>query len=220
MKAIRLGDVAPDFKAQTTSGEIYFHEWLEDSWGILLSHPADFTPVCTTELGTLADYEIEFIARNTRVIALSIDSIDTHEKWISDINELYDVEIEFPIIADEDRHISNLYGMVHSSEEDRANVRSVFIIDPKKKVRLISTYPASAGRNFYEIIRVLDSLQLTEYKHLATPANWELGDDLVILPSVTNAEAEKLFPKGIKEIKPYLRLTPQDFKEDSLVELF
>lgn len=219
MKAIRLGDTAPDFKAKTTIGEIYFHEWLEDSWGILLSHPADFAPVCTTELGILADYEIEFTSRNTRVIVLSIDSLETHEKWIADINNLYNVEIEFPIIADEDQLISRLYGMIQTNEYESATVRSVFIIDPNKKVRLMLTYPASTGRNFYEIIRVLDSLQLTEYKHLATPANWELGDDLVILPNVSNAEAKTLFPEGIREIKPYLRMTPQVFKEDSLTEL-
>ncbi|WP_422106593.1 peroxiredoxin [Winogradskyella sp.] len=220
MKAIRIGDIAPDFKAQTTVGELCFHEWLEDSWGILLSFPSDFTPVCTTEMGTLAEYEIEFTARHTKVIALSIDHLETHKKWVNDINELYNVDIEFPIIADEDRSISQRYGMIHSNDTTNATVRSLFIIDPKKKVRLILTYPVSTGWNFYEIIRVLDSLQLTAHQHLATPANWELGDDLVILPSISNTEAVALFPNGIKEIKPYLRLTPQVFDDDHLVASF
>ena len=209
MNAIRLGDVAPNFTAKTTMGTIDFYEWLEDSWGVLFSHPADFTPVCTTELGTLSDFEIEFQRRNVKVIALSVDDLKSHEEWIKDINETQYTTVNFPIISDEERTISHRYGMIHPNEDSTMTVRSVFIISPDKKVKLILTYPASTGRNFYELIRVIDSLQYTEYKGLATPANWELGNDLVILPSISNEEAKALFPLGYVEVKPYLRLTPQ-----------
>lgn len=209
MATIRLGDEAPNFTAQTTEGEINFHEWLGDSWGVLFSHPADYTPVCTTELGTAAKYKAEFDKRNVKVIALSVDGLESHNDWIRDINETQNTTINFPIIADEDRKVSTLYDMIHPKADDKLTVRSVFVIGTDKKVKLIITYPASTGRNFDEILRVIDSLQLTAYHKVATPVNWQSGEDCVIVPAVSNDEADKLFPKGYKEIKPYLRMTPQ-----------
>ncbi|HKK40282.1 MAG TPA: peroxiredoxin [Cryomorphaceae bacterium] len=212
MAHLRLGDEAPDFTAQTSEGILHFHEWLGDSWGILFSHPADYTPVCTTELGTVAKYKSEFDKRNVKVAALSVDGVESHKGWIKDINETQDTTVNFPIIADEDKKVSGLYDMIHPNADNNLTVRSVFIIDPSKKVKLILTYPASTGRNFDELLRVIDSLQLTAYQKVATPANWQDGDDCVIVPSVTNEEIPKLFPKGHKEIKPYLRMTPQPDK--------
>lgn len=209
MATIRLGDVAPNFTAKTTEGTIDFHEWLGDSWGILFSHPADYTPVCTTELGTVAKYKADFDKRNVKVVALSVDGLDSHNGWINDINETQNTTVNFPIIADDDRKVSELYDMIHPNADASFTVRSVFIIGPDKTVKLIITYPASTGRNFNELLRVIDSLQLTAYHKLATPANWESGDDCVISPSVTNEQIPDLFPKGHKEIKPYLRITPQ-----------
>ena len=209
MATIRLGDEAPNFIAQSTEGEINFHEWLGDSWGVLFSHPADYTPVCTTELGAAAKYKSEFERRNVKVIALSVDGLQSHKGWIGDINETQNTEVNFPIIADEDRNVSTLYDMIHPNADDKLTVRSVFVIGPDKKVKLMITYPASTGRNFPELLRVIDSLQLTAYHKVATPVNWESGQDCVIVPAVTNEEADKLFPKGYKEVKPYLRMTPQ-----------
>lgn len=209
MSTLRLGDEAPDFEVVTTQGTITFHNWLEGSWGVLFSHPADFTPVCTTELGMTAKLNEEFVKRNTKVIAISVDDIDSHNRWISDIEETQNVAMNFPIIADPDRQVAALYDMIHPNADDKMTVRSVFIIGPDKKIKLMITYPASTGRNFDEILRVIDSLQLTAHKKLATPANWENGDDCVILPSVSDEEAKKLFPKGFKTVKPYLRLTEQ-----------
>src|SRR5580704_12387703 len=208
--ALRLGDIAPDFTALTTEGKIKFHEWLGDKWGVLFSHPADFTPVCTTELGRVAKLKPEFDRRKTKVIALSVDTGASHKNWIGDIEETQAAKINFPIIADADRKVSTLYDMIHPEANDTLTVRSVFIIDPKKKVRLIITYPASAGRNFDEILRVIDSLQLTENYSVATPVNWKNGEDVIIVPSLTDPEVLKQkFPKGYKTIKPYLRITPQ-----------
>ncbi|WP_370476275.1 peroxiredoxin [Tamlana flava] len=209
MATIRLGDVSPNFTAQSTEGIINFHDWLGDGWGILFSHPADYTPVCTTELGTVAKYKAEFDKRNVKVVALSVDGLESHKGWINDINETQNTTVNFPIIADEDRKVSELYDMIHPNADDKLTVRSVFVIGPDKKVKLIITYPASTGRNFDELLRVIDSLQLTAYRKLATPANWKSGEDCVISPSVTNAEIPELFPKGYREIKPYLRMTPQ-----------
>jgi len=209
MATIRLGDEAPNFTAQTSEGEINFHEWLGDGWGVLFSHPADFTPVCTTELGTVAKYKEDFDKRNVKVVALSVDGLVDHEGWIKDINETQNTTVNFPIIADEDRNVSSLYDMIHPNADDNATVRSVFVIGPDKKVKLTLTYPASTGRNFDELLRVIDSLQLTAYHKVATPANWNNGDDCVIVPAVTNEEIPELFPKGHTEVKPYLRLTPQ-----------
>jgi len=209
MAHLRLGDTAPNFQAETTHGNIDFYEWLGDSWGVLFSHPADFTPVCTTELGRTASLAAEFAARNTKVLALSVDPIDSHHEWIKDINETQHTEVNFPIIADGDKKVATLYDMLHPNATEKTTVRSVFIIDPHKKVRLTITYPASTGRNFVELLRVLDSLQLTEYKKVATPADWKAGEDVVILPSVSNEDAVKLFPKGFQTVKPYLRTTPQ-----------
>ncbi|REG89854.1 peroxiredoxin [Winogradskyella sediminis] len=209
MSVIRLGDEAPNFTAQTSEGEINFHDWLGDSWGILFSHPADYTPVCTTELGTVAKYKSEFEKRNVKTIALSVDGLSSHKGWIKDINETQNTSVDFPIIADEDKKVSNLYDMIHPNADNNLTVRSVFIIDPDKKVKLIIVYPASTGRNFEELLRVIDSLQLTAYHKVATPANWKNGDDCVISPAVSNEQIPELFPKGHKEVKPYLRLTPQ-----------
>ncbi len=209
MSVIRLGDTAPDFRAKSTEGEIHFHDWLGNSWGVLFSHPADFTPVCTTELGTVAKYKDEFTKRNVKVAALSVDGLESHHEWIKDINETQQTTVNFPIIADESKKVSVLYDMIHPNADEKATVRSVFVIDPDKKVKLTITYPASTGRNFDEILRVIDSLQLTAYQKVATPANWEYGEDCVIVPSVTNEEIADLFPKGYKEVKPYLRMTPQ-----------
>lgn len=209
MASIRLGDEAPNFNAQTTEGEINFHEWLGDSWGVLFSHPADYTPVCTTELGTVAKYKDEFTRRNVKVTALSVDGMESHKGWINDINDTQHTTVNFPIIADEDRKVSELYDMIHPNADNQATVRSVFIIGPDKKVKLTITYPASTGRNFDEILRVIDSLQLTAYHKVATPANWNKGEDCVIVPAVSNEEADSTFPKGYKVVRPYLRLTPQ-----------
>lgn len=210
--SIRLGDKAPNFKAKTTEGEIDFYEWLGDSWGVLYSHPADFTPVCTTELGRTAALKEEFAKRNAKVIALSVDPLEDHKKWIEDIEETQHVKMNFPIIADEDRKVAVLYDMIHPNADEKATVRTVFIIDPNKKVRLTLTYPPSTGRNFAEILRVLDSLQLTDNYSVATPVDWEAGEDVVISPSISDGEADKKFPKGYKKIRDYLRLTPQPNK--------
>ncbi len=210
MASLRLGDTAPDFQQDSSLGPIRFHEWLGDSWGILFSHPADFTPVCTTELGFTAKLADEFKKRNVKVIALSVDPVESHKRWIEDINETQKTVVNFPIIADADRKVSELYDLIHPNASTTATVRSLFVIDPQKKVRLTITYPASTGRNFNEILRVVDSLQLTEYHSVATPANWQDGDDVVIVPSITDPEVLKAkFPKGYTAIKPYLRLTPQ-----------
>ncbi len=209
MSTLRLGDTAPNFDAETTEGKLNFYDYLGDSWGVLFSHPSDYTPVCTTELGTVANYKPQFDKRNTKVIALSIDDLESHKGWVKDIEETQNVKLNYPIIADEDKNVSTLYDMIHPNEDDKATVRSVFIISPDKKVKLTLTYPPSTGRNFEELLRVIDSLQLTAYKKVATPANWKHGEDVVISPSVSNEEAEKLFPKGFKEIKPYLRMTTQ-----------
>ncbi|WP_299050906.1 peroxiredoxin [uncultured Polaribacter sp.] len=209
MSVIRLGDEAPNFIAQTSEGELNFHDWLGDSWGVLFSHPADYTPVCTTELGTVAKYKNQFEKRNVKTIALSVDGLSSHKGWIKDINETQDTTVDFPIIADEDKKISALYDMIHPNADNNLTVRSVFIIDPNKKVKLIIVYPASTGRNFEELLRVIDSLQLTAYHKVATPANWKNGDDCVIVPAVSDEQIPDLFPKGHKEVKPYLRTTPQ-----------
>lgn len=207
--SIRLGDLAPDFTANTTEGAIRFHEWLGNDWGILFSHPADFTPVCTTELGTVAKLQDEFKKRNVKTIALSVDPLESHLSWISDINETQNTTINYPIIADPEFEVSNLFGFVHPNASDKFTVRSVVIIGPDKKVKLLITYPASTGRNFDEILRVIDSLQLTANYSVATPANWKHGDDVVVAPSIKTEDIPAKFPKGFKEIKPYLRITPQ-----------
>jgi alkyl hydroperoxide reductase subunit AhpC len=207
--ALRLGDEAPDFRAQTTHGEIQFHQWLGNSWGILFSHPKDFTPVCTTELGTVAKLKAEFDRRNVKVIAISVDPVDSHKGWISDINETQGTQVNYPIIADPDRTVASLYDMIHPKVDDTFTVRSVFIIGPDKKVKLTLTYPASTGRNFLELLRVIDSLQLTANFKVATPANWEDGQDCIIVPAVKDADVPALFPKGSRTVKPYLRYTPQ-----------
>jgi alkyl hydroperoxide reductase subunit AhpC len=207
--SLRLGDVAPDFTAQTTEGEISFHNYIGDSWVVLFSHPADYTPVCTTELGTVAKYKAEFEKRNTKVIALSVDGLESHKGWIKDINETQNTTVNFPIIADEDRKIAALYDMIHPNANEKFTVRSVFIIGPDKKIKLMITYPASTGRNFEELLRVIDSLQLTANYSVATPANWKAGEEVVIAPTISNEEAVTKFPKGFKMVKPYLRLTPQ-----------
>ena len=209
MATIRLGDKAPNFTAQTTEGSINFHEWLGDSWGVLFSHPADYTPVCTTELGAAAKYKSEFDKRNVKVVALSVDGLESHRGWIGDINETQNTTVNFPIIADENREVATLYDMIHPNSDDKLTVRSVFVVGPDKKVKLMITYPASTGRNFDEILRVIDSLQLTAYHKVATPVNWQSGEDCVIVPAVTNDQADELFPKGYKEVRPYLRMTPQ-----------
>jgi thioredoxin-dependent peroxiredoxin len=208
--ALRLGDTAPDFVQESSEGTIRFHEWLGDSWGVLFSHPADFTPVCTTELGLTAKLKDEFAKRNVKVIALSVDPVESHRKWIEDINDTQNTRVNFPIIADGDRKVATLYDMIHPNASATATVRSLFVIDPKKVVRLIITYPASTGRNFDEVLRVIDSLQLTEYHSVATPGNWKNGDDVVIVPSLQDPELIKQkFPKGYKMLRPYLRMTPQ-----------
>lgn len=209
MATIRLGDTAPNFNAQTSIGDIDFYEYLGNDWGVLFSHPADFTPVCTTELGTTAKLKVEFAQRNVKVIALSIDSVESHREWIKDINETQNTEVDFPIIADENRKISELYDFIHPKASATATVRSVLIIAPDKTVKLIITYPASTGRNFNEILRVIDSLQLTADYQVATPANWQQGEDVVIIPAVKDEEIKAKFPKGYKSVKPYLRITPQ-----------
>ena len=210
--AIRLGDEAPDFSAETTAGPINFHEWLGDSWGVLFSHPADFTPVCTTELGVVANIEEEFKKRGVKIIALSVNSVDDHEGWISDINETQNANLAFPMIADPDRKVAELYDMIHPNALDNMTVRSVFVIGPDKKVKLTLTYPASTGRNFDEILRVIDSLQLTANYSVATPANWQDGDDCIVVPALSDEEATEKFPQGFTAVKPYLRVTPQPNK--------
>ncbi len=207
--SIQLGDVAPDFTQQSTEGPISFHTWLGNSWGVLFSHPKNFTPVCTTELGAVAKLKKEFDKRNVKVVGLSVDGLPDHEKWSKDIEETQGAKLNFPLLADADKKVSNLYGMIHPNASDTMTVRSVFIIGPDKKVKLTITYPASTGRNFDEILRVIDSLQLTAEYKVATPVNWRDGQDCIIVPAVTNEEAKKAFPKGFREVKPYLRLTPQ-----------
>lgn len=209
MGSLKLGDKAPDFDAKTSEGKINFYDYLGDSWGILFSHPADFTPVCTTELGAASKYKEEFDKRNVKVVALSVDGVESHKDWIHDINETQKTTVDFPIIADEDRKVSDLYGMIHPNADDTLTVRSVYVIAPDKTIKLMITYPASTGRNFKELLRVIDSLQLTAHHQVATPADWQQGEDVVISTSVSNEEAKKKFPKGFKEVKPYLRLTPQ-----------
>ncbi len=207
--SLRLGDDAPNFKANTTEGEIDFYEFLGNSWGVLFSHPADFTPVCTTELGRTALLKEEFAKRNVKVLAVSVDPVDSHLSWRNDINETQHCTVDFPIIADEKRVVSELYDMIHPNANATMTVRSLFIIGPDKKVKLIITYPASTGRNFHEVLRVIDSLQLTANYSVATPANWEPGQDVIVVPAISTADAIKKFEKGVKEIKPYLRYTPQ-----------
>jgi alkyl hydroperoxide reductase subunit AhpC len=207
---IRLGDIAPDFQQDSSQGSISFHQWLGDQWGVLFSHPADFTPVCTTELGFTAKLADEFAKRNVKAIALSVDPMESHVRWIGDIDETQGTTVNFPILADADRKVSQLYDLIHPNASDTLTVRSLFVIDPNKKVRLTITYPASTGRNFHEILRVIDSLQLTDSHKVATPANWQDGDDVVIVPSLKDEEELKQrFPKGYTAVKPYLRLTPQ-----------
>ncbi|HEX2847154.1 MAG TPA: peroxiredoxin [Chitinophagaceae bacterium] len=207
--SLRLGDAAPNFKAQTTAGEIDFYEYLGNSWGVLFSHPADYTPVCTTELGKTALLGSEFAKRNVKVLAVSVDPLDKHEGWVKDINETQNTTVNFPIIADADRNVATLYDMIHPNASATATVRSLFIIAPDKTVKLIITYPASTGRNFTEVLRVIDSLQLTANHSVATPANWTHGEDVIVVPSVSTEDAIKKFPKGVKVVKPYLRYTPQ-----------
>ena len=211
--AIQLGAIAPDFTQESTEGTIHFHEWAGDKWVVLFSHPKDFTPVCTTELGAVAKLKGEFDRRNSKVMAISVDDVDSHKRWIGDIESTQGTTMNFPILGDADRKVSNLYGMIHPDANDTLTVRSVFFIDPKRKVRAMLTYPASTGRNFVELLRVLDSLQLTDSHSVATPANWKDGDDCVIVPSITDPEVIKQkFPKGHTELKPYLRMTPQPNK--------
>lgn len=207
--AVRLGDTAPDFTAETTEGPIHFHEWLGNSWGVLFSHPKDFTPVCTTELGTVARIKPEFEKRNVKVIGLSVDPVDSHQGWAKDIEETQGVALNFPVIADSDRKVSDLYDMIHPNASDTFTVRSVYVIGPDKKVKLMITYPASTGRNFAEILRVIDSLQLTSNHSVATPADWKNGDDCIIVPAVTDEQAKEKFPGGWKTLKPYLRVVKQ-----------
>ncbi len=208
MATIRLGDKAPDFTADSSMGTLNLYDYLGDSWGILFSHPADFTPVCTTELGTAANFKPEFDKRNVKMLALSVDGAASHNEWIKDINEVQNTTVNFPIIADEDKKVSNLYDMIHPNADNNLTVRSVFIIAPDKTVKLILTYPASTGRNFYELLRVIDSLQLTAYHKVATPANWEHGQEVVVSPAISTDDAKEMFKKGITEVKPYLRMTP------------
>ncbi|MGB5227536.1 MAG: peroxiredoxin [Eudoraea sp.] len=208
MATIRLGDIAPDFTADSSVGTINLYNYLGDGWGILFSHPADFTPVCTTELGTASKFKAEFDKRNVKMLALSVDGKDSHNEWIKDINETQNTTVNFPIIADEDKKVSSLYDMIHPNADNNLTVRSVYIIAPDKTVKLIITYPASTGRNFHELLRVIDSLQLTAYHKVATPANWKHGEDVVVSPSIPTDEARDMFTKGVEEIKPYLRMTP------------
>ena len=207
--ALRLGDNAPNFLAETTHGKINFHDWLGDSWGILFSHPKDYTPVCTTELGYMSKIKPEFDKRNVKILALSVDQVDTHKGWIGDINDTQNTIVNYPIIADPDRKVSNLYDMIHPNADDTLTVRSVFVIGQDKKVKLSITYPASTGRNFDEVLRVVDSLQLTSDYQVATPVNWKNGEDCIVVPSIPTDGIPEKFPKGHREIKPYLRYTPQ-----------
>ena len=210
--AIQIGDIAPDFEQESTDGKIRFHEWIGNRWTVLFSHPKDFTPVCTTELGLAAKLRAEFEKRNCRMIAVSVDDVPSHKGWIKDIEETQHATMNYPILADSDRKVASLYGMIHPKANDTLTVRSVFFIDPNKKVRAMITYPASTGRNFDEILRVLDSLQLTDQYQVATPANWKDGGDCVIVPSLTDEQAKPKFPKGWRVLKPYLRMTPQPNK--------
>ena len=210
--SLRLGDIAPDFEADTTKGHIHFHEWLGDSWGMFYSHPADFTPVCTTELGRTALLKDDFAKRNVKVIAISVDSLESHNRWTPDIKDVTGVEVNFPIVADPDRKVAELYDMIHPNASEKATVRSVFVIGPDKKIKLTLTYPASTGRNFNELLRVIDSLQLTANYQVATPADWQDGEDVIVVPAVTNDQLEEKFPKGVTFVKPYLRKTPQPNK--------
>ena len=207
--SLRLGDVAPNFKAQTTAGEIDFYEYLGNGWGILFSHPADYTPVCTTELGKTALLQEEFAKRNVKVLAVSVDPLDKHEGWVKDINETQNATVNFPLIADEDRKVSTLYDMIHPNASATATVRSLFVIGPDKLIKLMITYPASTGRNFVEVLRVIGSLQLTANHSVATPADWKHGEDVIVVPAVSTEDAIKKFPKGVRVVKPYLRYTPQ-----------
>lgn len=210
MTTLRLGDTAPDFEQDSSMGRIRLHEYLGDSWGVLFSHPADFTPVCTTELGYTAIVSGEFAKRNVKVLAVSVDDVDSHHKWIDDINDTQSTLVNYPILADSDRKVATLYDMIHPNADATATVRSVFVIDPAKKIRLIITYPASTGRNFDEILRVIDSLQLTDSHSVATPVNWKMGDDVIIVPSLQDeAVLKEKFPKGYVVVRPYLRITPQ-----------
>jgi len=212
--SVRLGDIAPDFEQDSSEGLIHFHEWLGDSWGVLFSHPADFTPVCTTELGLTAKLADEFEKRDVKAIALSVDTAESHKEWIKDINETQAASVGFPILADSDRKVSTLYDMIHPNANATLTVRSLFVIDPKKKVRLTITYPASTGRNFDEILRVIDSLQLTDKHQVATPGNWKPGEDVIIVPSLKDEdEIKRRFPCGYKAVRPYLRLTAQPAKD-------
>lgn len=210
--ALRLGDIAPDFTAITTEGEINFHDYLGNNWGILFSHPADYTPVCTTELGRTAHLKDEFARRNVKVVAISVDPIDKHNGWVNDINETQNTKVNFPIIADDRRTVATLYDMIHPNESATATVRSLFVIGPDKRVKLSITYPASTGRNFHEVLRVIDSLQLTANYSVATPADWKPGEDVIVVPAVSTEDAQKKFPKGLRIVKPYLRYTPQPDK--------
>jgi thioredoxin-dependent peroxiredoxin len=212
MATLRLGDIAPDFTADTTEGKISFHEWLGNGWGILFSHPADFTPVCTTELGTASKLKAEFDKRNVKMVAISVDPLPSHHEWVKDINETQNCVVNFPIIADPEKKVANLYDMIHPNANETFTVRSVFIIGPDKKIKLIITYPASTGRNFHELLRVIDSLQLTANYSVATPANWKDGEDVVIAPAIKDEDIPAKFPKGHTRIKPYLRTTPQPNK--------
>jgi thioredoxin-dependent peroxiredoxin len=207
--AVQLGDVAPDFTADTTQGKVSFHDWLGDSWGVLFSHPKDFTPVCTTELGTVAKLKPEFDKRGVKVIGLSVDPVESHERWEADIAETQGAAVNFPMIGDPDKKVADLYGMIHPNANDTATVRSVFVIGADKKVKLTLTYPASTGRNFDELLRVIDSLQLTANHQVATPANWNQGEDVIIVPAVSDEEAAKKYPDGWKTLKPYLRIVAQ-----------
>ncbi|MCY3973563.1 MAG: peroxiredoxin [Candidatus Dadabacteria bacterium] len=207
--ALQLGDIAPDFTLESTEGTINFHDWLGGGWAVLFSHPKDFTPVCTTELGEVARIKAEFSARGVKVIGLSVDSVEDHNGWKADIEETQGSAVDFPMLADKDRKVADLYGMIHPSANDTMTVRSVFIIDPNKKIRLTLTYPASTGRNFDEILRVIDSMQLTDKSKVATPANWKHGDDVIIIPAVSDEEAKEMFPDGWDAKKPYLRYTKQ-----------
>jgi alkyl hydroperoxide reductase subunit AhpC len=207
--SLRLGDIAPNFQAKTTAGDIDFYEFLGNGWGILFSHPADYTPVCTTELGKTALLQDEFAKRNVKVLAVSVDPLDKHLGWVKDINETQNCNVGFPIIADEDRKVATLYDMIHPNASETFTVRSLFVIGPDKKVKLMITYPASTGRNFYEVLRVVDSLQLTSNYSVATPADWKAGEDVIVVPSISTEDAQKKFPKGVKVVKPYLRYTPQ-----------
>jgi alkyl hydroperoxide reductase subunit AhpC len=209
---LHIGSVAPDFTQESTEGTIKFHEWIGNKWAVLFSHPKDFTPVCTTELGMAAKLKPEFDKRNVKIIAISVDPVESHKKWIGDIEQTQDTKMNFPILGDADRKVSTLYDMIHPEANDTLTVRSVFIIDPNKKIRAMITYPASTGRHFDEILRVIDSIQLTEYHKVATPVNWKDGQDCVIVPSLSDEEAKAKFPKGWKALRPYLRITPQPNK--------